>query len=114
MPDNHVSKMIDAKDASLAELSYEEYLYRILQKVCDARQENARQNKLRYAGFPYKKYIENLEIQYLHEDAQKKLKILNTLDFVKTGQNVILAGNPGTYITIGIGIEAFLTGLKVL
>lgn len=107
----------DAKEASLTDLSYEEYLYRILQKECDLRHENVRQNRIRYAGFPFKKYLENLEINALPEDAQRKLKILSTLDFIKSGQNVILAGNPGTgktHMAIGLGIKACLEGLKVL
>jgi DNA replication protein DnaC len=107
----------DAKDASVTDLSYEEYLHGILQKECDVRRENARQSRIRYAGFPYKKYIENLEVSALPADAQKKLKILNTLDFIRTGQNVILAGNPGTgktHMGIGLGIKACLEGFKVL
>lgn len=107
----------EAKEAAATDLSYEEYLYNILQKECDLRRENSRQNRIRYAGFPYKKYLENLEIAALPEDAQKKLKILSTLDFIRSGQNVILAGNPGTgktHIGIGLGIKACLEGFKVL
>ncbi|MCX7747223.1 MAG: IS21-like element helper ATPase IstB [Clostridia bacterium] len=107
----------DAKEAALTDMSYEEYLYRLLQKECDLRHENLRQNRIRYAGFPYKKYIEDLEISYLPEDAQKKIKVLSSLEFIKTGQNVILAGNPGTgktHIALGLGIKACLEGYKVL
>lgn len=53
-------------------------------------------NRIRLAGFPYKKYIEDLKIEDLPEDTQKKLKMLSFLEFISTGQNVILAGNPGT------------------
>ena len=73
--------------------------------------------KINYAGFPYKKYLENLEVTALPEDARKKLKILSTLDFIRSGQNVILAGNPATgktHIGIGLGIKACLEGFKVL
>lgn len=30
------------------------------------------------------------------EDAQNKVKVFLTLDFIQSGQNIILAGNPGT------------------
>jgi DNA replication protein DnaC len=39
---------------------------------------------------------EDLSIEYLPEDAQKKLKLLKTLEFIQEGRNLILAGNPGT------------------
>ncbi|WP_278335820.1 ATP-binding protein [Petroclostridium xylanilyticum] len=47
----------------------------------------------------------------------KKLKTLSSLEFISTGQNVILAGNPGTgktHLAIGLGIKACLKGYKVL
>lgn len=50
-------------------------------------------------------------------DAQNKLKHLSSLKFIKEGQNVILAGNPGTgktHIEISLGIKACLEGYKVL
>ena len=49
-------------------------------------------------------------------DAQNKLPILSTLDFIENGQNVILSGNCGTgktHISIGLGIKACLSGYKV-
>jgi DNA replication protein DnaC len=107
----------EAKNAAEIELSYEEYLFNLLQKECDLRYENRRQNRLRLAGFPFKKCIEDLEIQYLPEDAKKKLKKLVTLDFMKEGQNVIFAGNPGTgksHVSIGLGIKACLEGYRVM
>lgn len=86
----------EAKEAGLLELSYEEYLLRLLEKEWELRQENAKQNRIRIANFPYKKYIEDLVVEDLPEDAQKKLKLLVSLNFIKSGQNVILAGNAGT------------------
>lgn len=47
----------------------------------------------------------------------KKIKIFETLEFIETGQNIILAGNPGTgktHISIGLGIKACEAGKKVL
>ena len=70
-----------------------------------------------YKGFPYKKYLLDLERKYLPEDAQNKLNVLETLEFIKNGQNVILAGNPGTgktHMAIGLGIQACKEGYKVL
>ena len=89
----------------------------ILSKECDVRNENGKQSRIRMANFPYKKYISDLKVEYLPEDAQHRLNILNTLDFIRNGQNLILAGNPGTgktHIAIGLGIKACQEGFKVL
>ncbi|QSZ26439.1 ATP-binding protein [Aceticella autotrophica] len=107
----------NAKEAATRDISYEEYLYGLLQKEYDLRQEHAKENRIRLANFPYKKYIEDLKIEYLPDDANRKLKVLSSLEFIKNGQNVILAGNPGTgktHIAIGLGIKACLAGLRVL
>ena len=99
------------------QISFEEYLYNLLKLEYESREENAKQNKLRLANFPYKKYIEDLDIEALPEDGRKKLKSFLTLEFIKSGQNIILAGNPGTgktHIAIGLGIKACLAGYKVL
>jgi DNA replication protein DnaC len=53
-------------------------------------------NRIRLANFPYKKYLEDLSIEDLPHDAKKRLKVLTSLDFIESGQNVILAGSPGT------------------
>jgi len=105
-----------AKEASSSNMGYQEYLFRLLQMEHDTRNSNAVKNRIRRAQFPFKKYLEDLEVDCLPEDAQKKLRMLKTLDFVETGQNVILAGNAGTgksHISIGLGIKACMEGYKV-
>lgn len=108
---------LDAKDACINDISHEEFLYNLLEKEYVLRSESSKQSRIRLAKFPYKKYLEDLVIEDLPTDAKKKLNILSTLDFIKTGQNVILAGNPGTgksHISVGLGIKACLAGYKVL
>lgn len=103
-------------EANMKETEYGLFLTEILQKECDARQESARLNRVRGAEFSHKKYLEDLSVSDLPEDAQKKLKTLKTLDFIREGRNVILAGNPGTgktHMAIGLGMKACLEGFKV-
>lgn len=105
------------KDANLNDTGYDEFLWALLQKESDVRRENAKQDRVRRARFPSKKHLEDLVVEDLPADAQKKLKTLSSLDFIQSGQNVILAGNPGTgktHISIGLGIKACLAGYKVL
>ncbi|WP_340637550.1 MULTISPECIES: ATP-binding protein [Bacillus cereus group] len=101
------------KESIQIDASYEEFLAQLLQKELDAWQESAKHNRIRRADFPYKKYLEDLSLTDLSQDAQKKLKLLKNLDFIKEGRNVILAGNAGTgktHISIGSGIQACMEG----
>ena len=54
-------------------ISFEEYIYNLLKLEYESREENAKQNKLRIANFPYKKHIEDLDMEALPEDGRKKL-----------------------------------------
>lgn len=46
------------EDANNNNLSYEEFLFTLLQKEHDIREYNLTQSRLRLANFPYKKYLE--------------------------------------------------------
>ena len=86
----------EIEEANQKNYSYEEFLCQLLQQENDLRRENGKKNRIRLAGFPAKKYLEDLDIKALPEDARQKLKTLSSLEFIKNGQNVILAGNAGT------------------
>lgn len=95
---------------------YEELLRDIFMEAYDMRMVNGRENRIRNARFPYKKYLDELQVDYLPEDAKKKFKELKTLRFIEEGRNIILAGNPGTgktHLSIGLGISACNKGYKV-
>ncbi|MGO1469949.1 MAG: ATP-binding protein [Tissierella sp.] len=58
-----------------------------------------------------------MSLEDLPQDARDKVKVFSSLGFIETGQNIILAGNPGTgktYMAIGLGIKACNKGYKVL
>ncbi len=96
---------------------YLEFLYKLLEIEFTSREKSRKASRIRQAKFPYKKYLEDLKPEDLPIDAQEKLPKLKTLDFIKQGQNIILAGNPGTgktHLSIALGIEACLKNYKVL
>jgi len=107
----------EINQANLKNLTYEDFLHSLLLKEYDLRLESGKKNRIRLAGFPYRKYLEDLSVSDLPADAQKRLKVLKSLDFIEQGQNVIMAGSPGTgktHLGIGLGIKACLAGYKVL
>lgn len=98
-------------EVAATDLSYEELIYTLLQKESDYRQEQMRKSRIKIASFPYKKYLEDLDIRELPEDGRNKINTLSILDFITNGQNIILSGNSGTgktHIVIGLGIKACL------
>jgi DNA replication protein DnaC len=104
-------------DAALSEISYEEVVYKLLQKEYDLRVENVKKNRIRLANFPYRKYLEEIRVEELPEDAQNKLNYLSSLAFINEGPNIIFSGNPGTgktHLAIALGIKECLEGFKVL
>lgn len=106
-----------AEEATREKLSYENFLLRLLELEFKIRMENRRKAQLRQAGFAQYKYLHDLSREDLPEDAISKLPLLERLDFIKTGQNIILSGNPGTgktHIATALGIQACQQGYKVL
>lgn len=99
------------------ENDYSGFLLKLLELEYYSRQKSRKQSRIRQAEFPYKKYLDELNLNDLPDDAKNKLSDLENLNFIKNGRNIILAGNPGTgktHISIGLGIKACLNDYKVL
>ena len=94
-----------------------EYLLKLLRCQVEQKEENSLKRRIRTARFPYKKYLEDLELDCLPKGIQEKLPELMTLEFIREGRNVILTGNPGTgktHTAIGLGMRACEAGYDVL
>ncbi len=101
---------------STKDKNYDQFLYKLLELEFASRTKSRKASRIRQAMFPYKKYLDELKLEELPDDAKIKLPKLETLDFIKQGRNIILAGNPGTgktHIAIGLGIKACLNDFKV-
>ncbi len=97
--------------------NYNEFLYNLLEIEFASRLKSRRASRIRQAGFPYKKYLEDLKQEDLPKGAKAKLEELEQLEFIKQGRNIIFAGNPGTgktHISIALGIKACTENYKVL
>jgi len=99
------------------EAEYNLFLHKLLELEYMSRLKSRKDSRIRLAGFPYKKYLEDLIIEDLPVNAKTKLIELDKLDFIKQGRNIIFAGNPGTgktHLAIGLGIKACNENYKVL
>ena len=109
------ARIID--EANRDNMDYASFLTLLLNAEQEQRIKNCRLSRIRQAKFPYKKHLEDLDIDHLPENARNKLAALKSLQFIENKQNVILAGNPGTgktHLAIGLGVKACLDGYKVL
>lgn len=96
---------------------YEDFLYKLLSLAADDLEDRAKDRRIKAAHFPYKNYLDDLEMDALPEAMRNKLPELRTLDFIRKGQNIIMTGNPGTgktHTAIGLGIKACEEGYRVL
>lgn len=96
---------------------YERFLAGLLQAEDQHRTEARIRALVKRAGFPQKKYLEDLERDKLPKDMLTALPELETLDFIRSGQNVVMYGTPGTgktHCAIGLGIRACTAGMSVL
>ena len=97
--------------------SYADFLHQLLEMEHVTRVHNRRLSRIRRARFPFKKYLEELNVKELPDSAAKILAELSSLKFITEGRNIILAGNPGTgktHMSIGLGIKACQQDYQVL
>ncbi|PPI88995.1 IS21-like element helper ATPase IstB [Nocardia nova] len=97
--------------------SHEEYLAAVLSREVSSRESSGAEMRIRGAGFPARKGIE--EFNFDHQPALKRDTIahLSTGAFIDKAQNVVLLGPPGTgktHLSIGLGIAAAHHGHRVL
>ncbi len=98
-------------------MDYNDYLGKLLELEYQERIERQKKLRIKLAGFPQLKYLQELSLDDLPKDLQERLPSLRSLDFIANGQNIILAGNPGTgksHVATGLGLEACMKGYKVL
>lgn len=89
----------------------------LLRREKENRSENQRRHRIKNAGFPQLWYLNELDTDALPQEARKALPTLETLDFIKSGRNLILYGNPGTgktHLATALGIAACNAGHSVL
>lgn len=105
-----------ARESAKDNADYETFLLRLMEREYETRLENRKKVQIRLACFPAKLHLHDLKRDLLPVDAAEKLSMLERLDFLGSGQNVILAGNPGTgktHIATGLGLKACLQGYRV-
>ena len=112
---NHFEELVE--EAKNTKMPHGEFLIDALTKEIELRKERRIQRKMREAKFPYKKYLQDLDLSRYEREIQNGIEELMTLNFIKEKENVILISNPGrgkTHLSIGLGMAACLKDNRVL
>jgi DNA replication protein DnaC len=87
---------------------YEQFLYTILEREIDQRQQNQQARRTRAARFPVKKSLDDFQFKQLPNVEEALVWQLATGEFIDRHENIIAIGNPGTgktMLVIGLGIR---------
>ena len=102
--------------ASDNSLSHEDYLLEILTAEYENRLNNGIARRLKEAKFPYKKYLVDFNKTKYPEELTQEFEELETLEFIREKENIILIGTSGagkTHLAIALGIAACMAGETV-
>ena len=96
--------------------THQEYLAACLEAEAATRAAHGAQNRIRAAGFPARKTIEDFDFDHQRSIKRDVAAHLGTLDFVAAKDNVVFLGPPGTgktHLASALGIRACQAGHRV-
>ena len=96
---------------------HESFLESFLECEWLQRMENGQTRRIKEAKFPLKKYLVDFKREKYDDLFRPKFDELETLEFIKNKENIILMGTSGagkTHYSIAIGIAACMKGHSVL
>lgn len=103
-------------EAEKAQSSYIEFIQDVLGSEIKYRQNKAKEKRIKEAGFPYKKYLKDFDLNFCQSITKKQLNQLSELTWVDGIYNLILSGPPGvgkTHLAIALAYHACEEGYKV-
>lgn len=103
-------------EAEKAQSSYVEFIQDVLGGEIKYRQNKAKEKRIKEAGFPYKKYLKDFDLDFCRSITRKQLNQLSELTWVDGIYNLILSGPPGvgkTHLAIALAYHACEEGYKV-
>lgn len=110
----NASKIIENADA--ADLSYQDLLLSILKNEIDLKDKKAQERRLKNAGFPVLKRIEDFDLGFQKSITQKQINRLLEMEWIDRMYNLIFLGPPGvgkTHVSVALGYKAVEAGYKV-
>ncbi len=103
-------------EAEVAQAGYATFLNEVFGSEIRYRQNKARERRIKEAGFPYKKYLKDFDLNFCQSITKKQLNQLTELTWIDGIYNLILSGPPGvgkTHLAIALAYHACEEGYKV-
>src|ERR1039457_6600516 len=84
-----------ARRAEAETLSYERYLFELVELECQERRQNRIARLLQESKLPLEKTLENFDLKRLPQKAARQVRTLQDGTFLDRTQNVLAFANPG-------------------
>ena len=102
-----------AEEASKGNISYLEFLDKLLWAEIEAKRDRATKANMKLAKLPYVKTLDQFDFEFQPSANARKMNELKTLGFISRAENVVLLGPPGvgkTHLAVGLAVEAIKNG----
>ena len=108
----------DVLRQSKTNADFSDLLLDLMMTEAASRQENQTRRRLKAAGFPLQKTLDEFDMSQLNPSVSPVfLQELASCKYIDERQNIVMIGNPGrgkTHIAIALGVKACLQGYRVL
>lgn len=97
------------EEAAKHNISYLEFLDKLLQEELAAKSERYIRTKTRMAHLPFHKTMEQFDFEFQTSIDERRIRDLATLRFIEHQENLIFLGPPGvgkTHLAVSLGLEA--------
>lgn len=106
----------EAQRAQQETLSYEQYLFELAERECQARHQHRVERFLRESRLPLDKSLDAFEMKRLPRKAAQQIRTLLDGSFLDRRENILAFGNPGsgkTHLLCALGQELIRAGRRV-
>lgn len=104
------------RDTTGEEISYLDFLHRLLNEEILARDRRSRERRLQSAEFPYLRKPEDFDYRFNNSVTKRQISELLELTWLESAYNIIFLGPSGvgkTHLAVTLGVQAVEQGYKV-
>lgn len=104
------------EEADRKEITYKEFLFNILEGEINFKEKRREEKRLKDAGFPVLKRIEDFDFEFQKSISKKHINTLLEMDWIDKAYNLIFLGPPGvgkSHLAVSIGYRAVEAGYRV-